>query len=90
MEKEPRRSLTVVFQPPDSDPTGRHERTFDGVPGPIARQIEEDFAASRRRDAEMSPYQSYRYMDDGREQLLALDYTEIVRIYEKDKGSLAR
>ena len=90
MEKEPCRSLTVVFQPPASDPIGRHERTFDGVPASVARQIEEDFAASRVEDAEMSPYQSYRYMDDGREQLLALDYTEIVGIYEKDKGSLAR
>ena len=90
MDREPRRSLTVVFQPPDPDPTGRHERTFEGVPASVARQIEEDFAAFRTESAEMSPYQSYRYMDEGREQLLALDYTEIVRIYEKEKDSLAR
>lgn len=90
MDREPRRSLTVVFQPPAPDPTGRHERTLEGVPASIVRQIEEDFATFRMEDAEMSAYQSYRYLDEGREQLLALDYTEIVGIRTADSRALTR
>jgi hypothetical protein len=89
MDTESSQSLVVVFQPPEPDPRNRHERTLSGLPRSIAMDIKEDFARICTADTGRSPYQLYRYTENGQERLIALDFTEIVDVYEKENESLS-
>ena len=90
MDTESGQSLIVVFQPPEPDPRSRHERTLSGLPKSIATDIKEDFARISTADTDRSPYQLYRYTENGHERLIALDFTEIVDVYETENESLSR
>lgn len=75
------RTLTVLFQTPKGDDSPCHERVFENIPNSVAEDMAEDFAAARDPGSEASPYQLYRYEEEGTEHLIALDYTEVLGVF---------
>jgi len=76
MTDESTRPMTILFSTPRGDTSGLHERTLD-VPKPTAVEMVTDFEEPGDPESRLSPYQLYRFEEEGEEQLVALDFGEV-------------
>ena len=78
-------TVSITFQSPQSVHEGvqgaatLHERHLDAVPKEKATQMAEDFAAYESGEVG-DRRKLYRYGDENRERLVALDFDEIVAV----------
>jgi len=85
MSAEARMTVSITFQSPQSPYEGGqgtstlHERRLDDVPKSKAVRMAEDFTAYEAEETG-ERRKLYRYGEDDRERLVALDFEEVVAV----------
>lgn len=69
--------------PPDGSAfqaCGVHERRLEGVPAPVAQEMDDDYVRYHSNGAGVSRYNIYRFESAGKQMEVALDFQEITAL----------
>lgn len=78
MSNELKKGVSILFETPDGDADARHQRTLWNVPKAVADAMKMNFTQYKDPEFDPSPHQVYRYMDGGEQQIIPLDFSEVV------------
>lgn len=80
MSSDARKTVWILSKASAADADAFQPQTLWGVPTAVAERIKTDFAQYGDPEFDRSPQQTYRYKKGGEQQVVALDFREVINI----------